>query len=191
MLNIDGRCLARLKEELTKALQSVQLTNGTYINFRSLGGIFTIPEILPQSGPVRSSINAIFDESNIAEFLLGQLQIEIDDKIEFTPGQEGSLTDLPEFVELEVLASRLVSDFNSLPWRYCVSVRLPDPLSNLFPLEKTRLSGDEQSLFYELQLMGGRSIAKELELLHSTAARGRRNSLVEALARSPNWNAGT
>lgn len=66
------------------------------------------------------------------------------------------------FEDLSLVAERLVDRFSTLPWKYNLTVRLPDPVSKAFPE-----SFDELAIAPGVRLVSGKGLREHLPLMEA------------------------
>lgn len=132
-LKLHASCQERMRESLAKALPMVRTKNQTFIDPETIDGILDAQSALPSNGAVRDRMVRLFDEHPLMEFILGELRLDLDNRFDYLRDGHPSLSELPGYEDAEATAERLVAEFESLPWEYRISVRLPDALTDILP----------------------------------------------------------
>ncbi|TCK37989.1 hypothetical protein B0G84_3290 [Paraburkholderia sp. BL8N3] len=125
-LELREKCLQELRASLVEQLGQAQIHNGNFISLLSLAGLQSTEDILPKSGPVHERIKSTLGDSPFVEFVYSTLSRELFEAHEFSSEKgRAALSSLSEYADLEALAGRLIETFQSLPWKYAVTVRMP------------------------------------------------------------------
>jgi hypothetical protein len=150
MLELHEGLKARLIASLTAMLPFVEVQNGKFLSNRSRVVLLQPDEALPNHGPLRDRLNSYIDtDFPLMTFLYDSLQNELQDQDYNSETPIQKLTEIAEFNDAAAQAERLVADFQSLPWRYSLSISLPNEISDL--LSKTVV--DEQQLAPNIRLV--------------------------------------
>jgi hypothetical protein len=98
---------------------------------------------LPQTGPVRERVTEFVGENPVSTFVYHRLAREL---LAARDGPGGdnvvALSTLPGYADSAAVAARLIDEFESLPWDYVVSLKMPASFSGVFVphIGSTRLS---------------------------------------------------
>lgn len=168
-LNLHQGCKDRLKQLLSENLTSVKVTNKKYIKKASIRGFLTVSEALPEHGPTINKLQTYIGEWPFYDFLYGLLSKELYDKQSYDSSSSLlNLTDINEYSDAVTTASRLVDEFNSLPWKYKYTIDIKSSLSFLFSgttlnyeLNDTIILSKPDQDFIEnhpIQFAGGRNL---------------------------------
>ena len=125
-LNLDPECLQSLAERLSRSLEQVRVLNGSYLDTDSVLPLIDPEKALPQHGPIRRALDQYIGDTPFFDFVFGVLASELEDTQKYAPeSQSVMLSEIQGFNDLTSVADRLVSQFNSLPWEYTLSVEWP------------------------------------------------------------------
>lgn len=126
---LHAECEKRLKQSLVENLSHIKVDNDIYLNFNSTMGLLSADEILPKTGKLRNRLQKYIGETPIFDFVFENLSRDLYENGTHNPDATGiPLQSIPKYGDLEVVASRLVDEFESLPWSYIVSFELPSNL---------------------------------------------------------------
>ena len=123
-LGLHAQCKQRIIEKIAEGLSSLNVSNRTFLERESTISLMLAEDILPQTGQLKSHLVEYVSETPLYDFLYETLSRELHEKQEFdseTPLV--NLTAIPEYQNSLSVAQRLVSDFESLPWEYALSVK--------------------------------------------------------------------
>jgi Apea-like HEPN len=132
MLEIHEGLKARLIASLTEGLKLVEVRHGKFLPTESRMALLSSDESLPTHGPLRDKLNSYVDtDFPLMMFVCDSLQNEllVHDYNDDVPLQK--LTEIAAYNDTVAQANRLVSDFQSLPWQYSLSIRLRHDVSVL------------------------------------------------------------
>jgi hypothetical protein len=129
-LKLHKELAARLIELLTNSLPNLQVQNGKYFLSGTRMSLFEADNALPDHGNLRDQLDSFVDDFPILTFVYDVLQANLMDLDRYDsdlPLQK--LTEIEEFSDTPSLARHLIEQFESLPWRYTLSVQLPHDVS--------------------------------------------------------------
>jgi hypothetical protein len=109
------------------------VSNQLFIDRKSIVDIFPAENILPRSGGVAAAIRSYVDaDFPLTEFIYEYVTFLLADQFEFDAEKKATpLTQVGLFESSEDFAAFLVQKFESLPWRYLISIQLPGSISEL------------------------------------------------------------
>jgi len=137
-LNLHQGCKDRLKQLLVEQLPTVEVTNKKFIKKQSTTGFLTASEALPEHGPAIDSLQNYIGEWPFYDFLYGFLSKELNDDQAYDSSESLlKLTEIDEYSDVEATATRLVDEFESLPWQYKYTIDIKSSLSQIFTGTKT------------------------------------------------------
>ncbi|MFG1690690.1 hypothetical protein ACGF5M_00805 [Gemmatimonadota bacterium] len=135
-----------MTERLSTALLEIQVQNNQFLIYSTTEAVAKLDDILPEPrSAVRQQLLKAVGESPLSDFVLEQLGAELQEKQEFQSEVPSTpLCSLPGYEDTEALATRLLSDFQSLPWRYLLMVSIPgaaaDPVLGAFVDDRVPVS---------------------------------------------------
>lgn len=145
-LALNEECKVRLRNALAVGLKDVQVRHGMFLDQDSLIALLPAEPVLPQHGAARERLNYIFDELPLVDFVSGTISRELSELDEYKADVEREpLVAIQSFSDTAALAERLVAQFDSLPWQYTLTFKLPEPLSSLFEVERPGYDLDPQT----------------------------------------------
>jgi hypothetical protein len=132
-LHLHPNCLARLKTTLAAQLAHAKVHNGKFLTPETSLYLFLAQASLPTTGDINTRLKKLISDAPLVDFVSGTLARELQETREYDANQESTaLSSLPEYSDLDSLAHRLVTEFDSLPWRYTVTFPLPSSFSEVF-----------------------------------------------------------
>ena len=132
-LNLHTKCKERLIESITEQLSKIQVNNKMFVDRVSCSNILNSESILPNSGTVPSLLSKYIGELPLFEFVFETISRELVEN--FGYDSETPLCYLAEidgYNDLQHVATRLVEQFDSLPWKYTFSFELGSDISKIF-----------------------------------------------------------
>jgi hypothetical protein len=131
MLELHEGLKTRLIASLIEGLERVKVQYGKFLSSESRVALMSSDEALPTHGPLRDKLNNYIDtDFPLMTFIYDSLQNELLVH-DYDERSLQKLTEIAAFKDAVAQANRLVSDFQSLPWRYSLSIRLPHDVSVL------------------------------------------------------------
>jgi len=132
MLELHEQLKARLIALLTEALPLLEVQNGMFLTWASRIALLKSDEALPKHGALRDKLNTYIDmDFPLVAFVYNSLQNELLIQ-KYSDVALQKLTDIENYSDPAAHAARLIDDFQSLPCRYSLSIRLPHEISELF-----------------------------------------------------------
>jgi hypothetical protein len=129
-LELHPKCKERLVEVIAGQLPSVVVKNRMFLDRKSAIDLVDAESVLPQAGGVREALNKYIGELPVFEFVCESLSKELHDFQEYsTEFPELKLTDIGPYADPVATASKLINDFDSLPWKYCLTIKFEEDLS--------------------------------------------------------------
>jgi hypothetical protein len=104
-----------------------------FLNLQTMGRLFQTEEILPKQGPLREELVSYVDDYPFTEFVADRISSELSLRDKYQSGARDKLIDIEGYGDVDALANRLISEFESLPWQFHIHVPLPALLSDLLP----------------------------------------------------------
>jgi hypothetical protein len=190
-LDLSPECRKRLREALTVALPMIGIRSGIFPDWRSGEKLAAAERALPQNGKLHDRLIEYLDERPLTEFILGTLGRELWERDKYQGDEQSTLAEIEGYHDAEVLAVRLLDQFESLPWEYQITVPLPDSL-----VELLRPAESAVELSPSIRLVRAtEEFAKEFSLAAAGESLNRRlaggPSLMNVLARpTPKWTDG-
>lgn len=131
-LKLHPDCKDRLKQELAEHLKCVDVKNKCFLDRASTAGFMLASNVLPKHGPITESLEAFIGEWPLYDFLYGYLSKELHEEQAYDPSVPVSaLTEIEKYSEVGVTADKLVELFDTLPWHYTFSLKLPSFLASI------------------------------------------------------------
>jgi hypothetical protein len=121
----------KLIEELSKALPLMEVRNGQFFTPLSRFQLFKANQALPSHGALHDKLLSLIDDFPLMTFGRDFLCDELLRRDYDSENQLVKLTQIEAYENIDSLACRLVENFDSLPWEYALTARLPSDVSNL------------------------------------------------------------
>ncbi|PSU90436.1 hypothetical protein C0W35_16260 [Photobacterium kishitanii] len=129
-LELHPRCKERLVESIAGQLLNINVKNKMFIERSSCIGLFDIENILPRD---MGNLSSYIGEHPLVDFIYETLSRELGEKFGYDSDIPlCKLTEIEEYTETNQLATRLVEQFDSLPWQYTFTIELGADLSKIF-----------------------------------------------------------
>ena len=130
-LGLHSACKARLVASLEEHLPVVKVNKRRYVDYSSAVGLLTTDKILPREGPVRQKLREFSDDQPFFEFTIDMIgrMLLISEKYSMD-AEEQPLVTHGVFKNISVVANHIVEAFDSLPWQYTHTFRLPKDLGH-------------------------------------------------------------
>jgi hypothetical protein len=132
-LNLHANCRTRLRELLIDALPDIKAKNGMFIERLTAARLILADAILPRTGQFRERLLEYIGDFPLADFVIEVLGQELWELDRYLFDQTPNIPDIPEYADVPATADRLLTDFESLPWSYRVTIPLPEALDGLLP----------------------------------------------------------
>lgn len=131
-LNIHERCKERLIEVIAEQLGNIQVKNKMFVERASCIGVLAAESILPNSGDIKETLKDSIGEIPIFEFVYESISRELAENIGYDSALPlVKLTDIEGYHDAVEVATRLVHEFDSLPWRYTFSIEMNSDMAKL------------------------------------------------------------
>jgi len=131
-LGLHENCKQRLVEIISTQLPFVKVMNRMFLDRKSTNMLMLAESALPERGPIKDRLEQYISESPVFDFVYESLSKELYEGQKFD--SESALIPLPEidgFSDPKVVAERLISDLDSLPWSYTLTIKLDNDLGEL------------------------------------------------------------
>ena len=137
-IELHVSCKQRLEEVISGALQHVVVQGNKFLDYDSVESLEGIDSVLPQSDKVLAPLRAWISEYPMYHFTSEYLARRLfrGRKYDDSSGAQ-PLGALDEYTDTQAVASGIVGQFCSLPWRYQVSVGLPSALSEILRIDSS------------------------------------------------------
>lgn len=136
-LSLHQDCRASLHAALKAALPKFTINNGMFPNRSSIDRLIDAECVLPQTGKLHDRLVEYVDDFPFTEFILDVLGDELWHLDKYRPDTNPKLTEIQGYHDADAVAARLLDQFESLPWQYRLTVKLPDALGELLHSAET------------------------------------------------------
>jgi hypothetical protein len=131
-LDLHPSCRGRLVDALRDVLPSLRVEFGNLLSSSAFSQLAPVDSVLPDHGPLRDRLAAHIGDFPAATFFFQFLSGEVWRNQELGDSTPKPLTSIPEYSDAAHTAERIVQAFESLPWRYTLSIRLPQSFCDVF-----------------------------------------------------------
>ncbi len=140
-LKLHPDCRLRLAEKIAEFLPEVEVKHKTFLHRRSAAFLYLADKILPQSGDVKEQLLRYIGESPVYNFMTDKLSQDLLDTQQYDSDNPKLLLEqVKGFEDAKAVADRLVSEFESLPWRYSIAIKLENDFGRQFAQSGKELS---------------------------------------------------
>jgi hypothetical protein len=135
-LAFHAKLRTRLANALADNFPRIRVEKGMFLDYAStVDALAAAENALPQHGPVKDQLISYVDEYPITVFVRNLLTVKLYELDRYDRDKPPhSLLEIPEFADALALAERMISELESLPWRYTFTLKLPADASSAFPL---------------------------------------------------------
>jgi hypothetical protein len=124
-LNLHSECKSRLKESVADNLAHARVTNDVFLNPYSTTKLSSAEVILP-TGKLQKTLNEYISETPLYDFIYESISRDIYENGTYSSNSETfPLSSLTSYRNLQNISNNLVEEFDTLPWSYLISFRLP------------------------------------------------------------------
>ncbi|WP_338687779.1 hypothetical protein V5279_22610 [Bradyrhizobium sp. 26S5] len=139
-LELHTDCKTRLVEALAEAIPLFEVRHGMFLErFPTWMLLDRVENVLPKKGKLHEQLVSSIDERPFTEFVIHTLTRELAAEKFVSEGPNVKLTTLERFNDPQALARRLVSEFESLPHAYTLSLRLPARLEKIIGVGRSEV----------------------------------------------------
>lgn len=132
-LNLHANCLAQLRTSLEQYLPQMSVRHGMFLSAGSSALLYLAQTALPTTGKVHARLLKLVGETPFIDFVSGTLARElVENQTYETELGPKPITSIQAYSNAAEVSSRLVGAFESLPWRYTVTLPLPAAFSEIF-----------------------------------------------------------
>lgn len=132
-LSLHPDCKKRLVEVVAEGLPIIIAKNGMFIDRMSyLMGLYKADDVIPLNCKLAKQLIEYVNEYPVLDFISETLSIELQDldKYHSEPASV-KLVEIEGYKDPAATAQRLIDDFDSLPWKYTLTIILPEKLSDI------------------------------------------------------------
>lgn len=132
-MTIHEASAMRLVEVLEECLPKLTVSHGAFLNLRSADCLARLDSVLPgPTSQLRTSFARYLSDEPASDFVIGELMTELMARPYISDSESTPLTHVPGYEDPKAVATRLVSAFDSLPWRYELLAPVPHLLREPF-----------------------------------------------------------
>jgi hypothetical protein len=129
-LKLHQKCKEQLINVLKEQLPKITVSNRKFLDRKSAIYLFFAEKVLPESGDLKINLARFIGESPVYDFIYETLVRELSEQQKYDSESVNlELTKLAEYENPEVVATRLVQDFESLPWQYTFTITFHKEIS--------------------------------------------------------------
>lgn len=132
-LDLHAKCKERLVEKIAEQLPNISVQNNMFIDRKSAILLVLAESVLPERGPAKDKLEQYIGEAPIFEFIYEFLAKELNENQKYDSKiPDIKLTELDNYKDPVATANRLVDLFESLPWKYTLSIKFENEFSEFF-----------------------------------------------------------
>jgi hypothetical protein len=131
-INLHNNCKEELIKKLEQGLPKIKVKNRMFLDDVSLFEIFLVEQTLPQNGIIRQMLEEYISERPFYDFAYQTLSRELYENQKYESNSTLSLSEIDHYKDLPSTASRLVAEFESLPWKYSLTLQLEGEFADIF-----------------------------------------------------------
>lgn len=132
-IGLHSKCQDRLKQLLVEKLVHIRVDKNVFLNYQSTLGLASSNKVLPDTGQHHDKLQNYIGEDPLFDFVYETLSRDLYENGTYDPEKTATpLQEFPNYTDLKSVASRLVDDFESLPWSYLISFELPKSIGESF-----------------------------------------------------------
>jgi hypothetical protein len=132
-LGLHQKCLERLMQVVVERLPGIKVKNRMFLDRRTAVMLLMAESTLPQSGVLHQNLQQYIGEMPFADFAIELLSQNLLREQKYDSGVEAvSLSEVQGYEDLNGVARYLVNEFESLPWKYSLSIELGNDFGELF-----------------------------------------------------------
>ncbi|MBU8932465.1 MAG: hypothetical protein KOO62_00515 [candidate division Zixibacteria bacterium] len=132
-LGLHRDCVKRLSEKIADLLAQVKVKNRVFLDWESAVTLIRAESIMPKSGDLTRVLEEYVGETPLFSFLYNHLSERLAKTQEYDSSSLSLLLqELKGYEDLTAIAQRLVSDFESLPWDYCLTIKFDNRFGDFF-----------------------------------------------------------
>jgi hypothetical protein len=133
-IELHKACRERLVSAIAEGLPNIRVTHGMFLDqLSSIIALYKADEVIPEHGTLRKNLTEYLDEHPIIEFVSEMLSIQLIEMDRYRADAPTiSLTDIDGFGNANETAERSVTQLETLPWEYTLSIDLPKAVSEVW-----------------------------------------------------------
>lgn len=172
-LGLHPKCKDTLKSKLSQGLAELIINHRMFVDLgvENFLRLYPAEQALPERGEIRDKLSTYIGEFPLVKFVIDIISEELSDLDDYRSEEPKiKLTEIPGYEDPDVTAASLVERFDSLPWKYTLTIKFPDNISTFFAgfIDKFELSP-------QLRIVGpGMSLDENYPLTSDNKARERR-----------------
>ena len=142
-------------ERLANGLVHVGVTHGKYLEHITVFlSVFEADQALPSNGKLRDRLVDYIDDYPLIEFVLESLRRELADTKEYvSESSKAKLTEIDGYQDPQAIANHLISEFETLPWKYTLSLPVKREIFPPFPEGKSQVALGTRAQLIEPDLL--------------------------------------
>jgi hypothetical protein len=147
-LPLHKDCRARILDVLTDGIGTAVVRKGMFLEYHSLGAAIQADAALPKTGSLPALLEKYVGEYPLLNFISSILATELIELDKFNSNAPTlQLSEIEGYEDSRALSERLLSLFESLPWKYTFSYPLPSHIGDIFKQISTNIQISEKLRF--------------------------------------------
>ena len=132
-IGLHPQCKQRMKQLVADYLPKIMVTHETFLESTSTVMLLLADAVLPQNGNIQQRLERHIGEMPFTTFVTQLLAKNLFERDKYSPSAAPiPLTSLAEYSDPNELANTLVDEFESLPWRYSLTIQLSREIGDFF-----------------------------------------------------------
>jgi len=142
-LGLHEKCKERLVEVLSEQLPKVLVSRRMFLDRRSAILLFLAEDVIPRTGAIKRNLEHYIGESPVFDFVYEVISQDLHENQKFdSEVGDLNLNELDGYENPEKVAANLVSELESLPWKYTFTIKFHNEISEvLLPIIDDRNLG--------------------------------------------------
>jgi hypothetical protein len=186
-IKLRNEWLEKIRPSLVAGIKEIRVKHGMFLDRGPNVSLVVADYHIPKASPVKKELENFVDEFPLVDFVIETLGRELYDRDQYVKDVElGPLTEIEGYEDAEATSERLLGEFQTLPWEYILSLKLPNNVPHYAPKEDFQVSDD----VWLRRGGGGLEAQAPLENLPDNVAKriaGR--GLLSLIGTGPKWDA--
>jgi len=132
-IKLHPDCKKRIIEIISEQLPNIVVNNKVFLDRKTSYLLFLVENALPAKGAVKNQSEKYIGEFPLYKFLTETLSKELYETQKYDSDHSSiKLTEIEGYKDPETVANRLINSFETLPWKYTLTIKFDDDFGKLF-----------------------------------------------------------
>jgi len=132
-LGLHEKCKQSLVQNISEQLPQVMVKNKMFLDRKSAIMLILAESILPERGQIKENLLRYISETPVFDFVYETLSMELSEGQKFdSESTLIPLTEIEGYKDSRAVADRLTKDLDTLPWPYCLTIKLENDFGEIF-----------------------------------------------------------